>query len=147
MPMSAPPWRLCRRDEVDWLGRVGAHIMSLRDQGVVPDIVTARWQVYHNGHPMAGGGHRDRRSPPPSPMAWNISPSAAIPCRQRSVLAVLDVIRDERLMQNAAAIGAHGCRIARPPRFAIGSSAMFAGGMGFSRVELVRSGDPGASRC
>ncbi len=96
---------LCLADEVQvGFGRVGSHMWAHELQGVIPDIVTLGKPI-GNGHPMAAViTTREIASAFANGMEYfntfgGNSVSASIG------LAVLDVIRDERLMHRCEVVG------------------------------------------
>lgn len=93
-------------DEVQpGFGRTGSHFWGFQRHGLVPDLVTLG-KPMGNGHPMAALVGR------PAPIAafaekvryFNTFGGNPVSCAVG--LAVLDVIRDEGLMENAARVGA-----------------------------------------
>ena len=97
---------VCVADEVQiGFGRVGAHMWAFETQGVVPDIVTMGKPI-GNGHPMAAVVTRPEIAAAFANGMEYFNTFGGNPVSAAIGLAVLDVIRDERLMQNAAAIGA-----------------------------------------
>jgi 4-aminobutyrate aminotransferase-like enzyme/Ser/Thr protein kinase RdoA (MazF antagonist) len=98
---------VCIADEVQTgLGRIGTHFWAFESQGVVPDIVVMG-KPLGNGHPLAAvvttreiADSFDNGMEFFSTFGGN-TVSCAIG------LAVLDVMRDERLQDNALAVGEH----------------------------------------
>ena len=97
---------VCIADEVQvGFGRVGSHMWAFETQGVVPDIVTMGKPI-GNGHPMAAVVTRPEIAAAFANGMEYFSTFGANPVSAAIGLAVLDVIRDERLMHNAAVVGA-----------------------------------------
>ncbi|MCU1394261.1 MAG: 4-aminobutyrate transaminase [Ilumatobacteraceae bacterium] len=98
---------VCVADEVQLgFGRVGTHMWAFETQGVVPDIVTMGKPI-GNGHPI---GAVAVRAPIADAFANGMeyfSTFGGNPVSATIALAVLDVIRDERLMHNADVVGTH----------------------------------------
>jgi len=97
---------LCIADEVQvGFGRVGSHVWGFETQGVVPDIVTLGKPI-GNGHPLGAVV----TSPDLAERFANgmefFSTFGGNPVSARIGLAVLDVMRDERLQEHALAVGA-----------------------------------------
>lgn len=94
-------------DEVQpGFGRMGDHMWGYQHYGVVPDLVTLG-KPMGNGHPLAGviarpeimSGFRNQV------MYFNTFGGNPVSCTVGK--AVLDVLRDERLMENARVVGDH----------------------------------------
>jgi 4-aminobutyrate aminotransferase-like enzyme/Ser/Thr protein kinase RdoA (MazF antagonist) len=86
------------------LGRVGSHLWAFEIQDVVPDIVTLGESI-GNGHPMGAVACR----PEIAAFARGMEGADGFggnPVSAAAGLAVLDILRDERLMPRARAIGA-----------------------------------------
>jgi 4-aminobutyrate aminotransferase-like enzyme/Ser/Thr protein kinase RdoA (MazF antagonist) len=95
-------------DEVQaGFGRLGARLWSFEHAGMTPDFVTLGKPI-GNGHPVAAVVTRaaiadefaSRRAPIFSTFGGN-------PVACAAALAVLDVLEEERLVESAAAVGAH----------------------------------------
>ncbi|CAB4880976.1 unannotated protein [freshwater metagenome] len=96
---------VCIADEVQiGFGRVGSHMWAFETQGVVPDIVTMGKPI-GNGHPMAAVVTTPAIAAAFANGMEYFSTFGANPVSAAIGLAVLDVIRDERLMHNAAVVG------------------------------------------
>jgi 4-aminobutyrate aminotransferase-like enzyme len=98
---------VCVADEVQvGFGRVGSHFWAFQTQGVVPDIVTLG-KPMGNGHPM--GAVVTTREIADSFMTgmeyFNTYGGNPVSCAIG--LAVLDVIEEERLQENARIVGGH----------------------------------------
>jgi 4-aminobutyrate aminotransferase-like enzyme/Ser/Thr protein kinase RdoA (MazF antagonist) len=98
---------VCIADEVQTgLGRVGSHFWAFETQGVVPDIVTIGKPI-GNGHPLAAVV-----TTPEIAASFNngmeyFNTFGGNPVSCAVGLAVLDVIDEERLQENASTVGAH----------------------------------------
>ncbi len=96
---------VCVADEVQvGFGRVGSHMWAFETQGVVPDIVTMGKPI-GNGHPMAAVVTRPEIAAAFANGMEYFSTFGGNPVSAAIGLAVLDVIREERLMHNAATVG------------------------------------------
>ncbi len=98
---------LCVADEVQiGYGRLGHHFWGFEQQGVVPDIVTVAKSM-GNGHPLGAvittraiaEGYRSQ--------GYFFSSAGGSPVSSVAGLTVLDVLRDERLQENARVVGDH----------------------------------------
>jgi 4-aminobutyrate aminotransferase-like enzyme/Ser/Thr protein kinase RdoA (MazF antagonist) len=98
---------VCIADEVQTgLGRVGSHFWAFETQGVVPDIVTIG-KPLGNGHPLAAVV-----TTPEIAASFNngmeyFNSFGGNPVSCAVGLAVLDVIEEERLQENALKVGAY----------------------------------------
>lgn len=96
---------LCVADEVQvGLGRVGTHMWAFETQGVVPDIVTMG-KPLGNGHPLAAVMTTSEVAASFETGMEYFNTFGGNPVSCAIGLAVLDVIRDERLQQNALQMG------------------------------------------
>ncbi|MEP7344655.1 MAG: aminotransferase class III-fold pyridoxal phosphate-dependent enzyme [Gemmatimonadaceae bacterium] len=98
---------LCIADEVQvGFGRVGSHFWAFETQDVIPDIVTMGKPI-GNGHPLAAvvTTHEIATSFANGMEYFNTFGGNPVSCAIGR--AVLNVVRDEQLQQNAAAVGAH----------------------------------------
>jgi len=98
---------LCVADEVQvGFGRVGSHFWGFETQGVVPDIVTLG-KPMGNGHPVSAVVTTPdvARSFDNGMEYFNTFGGNPVSCAIG--LAVLDVIRDEGLQENALSVGNH----------------------------------------
>ncbi|TFD17936.1 aminotransferase [Cryobacterium sp. TMT1-21] len=98
---------LCIADEVQvGYGRLGSHFWGSAQQGVVPDIITVA-KAMGNGYPL--GAVLTRRDIAESLAREGnfFSSAGGSPVSCVAGLAVLDVIRDESLQENADAVGRH----------------------------------------
>lgn len=96
---------LCLADEVQvGFGRVGSHMWAHQMQGVVPDIVTLGKPI-GNGHPMAAVITTEAIAAAFANGMEYFNTFGGNPVSAEIGLAVLDVIRDERLMHHCRVIG------------------------------------------
>ena len=94
-------------DEVQpGFGRTGAGMWGFERHGVVPDIVTMG-KPMGNGFPMGGVATRPDLLDRFTAEVKYFNTFGGNPVAAAAGLAVLDVIRDEGLMENAAATGAY----------------------------------------
>lgn len=97
---------LCVADEVQvGFGRVGSHMWAFETQGVVPDIVTMGKPI-GNGHPLAAVVTTPAIANAFASGMEYFNTFGGNPVSCAIGLAVLEVIRDERLQANAARVGA-----------------------------------------
>jgi 4-aminobutyrate aminotransferase-like enzyme len=129
---------VCIADEVQvGYGRLGHYFWGSAQQGVVPDVITVA-KAMGNGHPL--GAVITRREIAESFAAEGsfFSSAGGSPVSSVVGLTVLDVMRDERLQENAAEVGDHLAGRLR----ALGERHPLVGavhGMGlYLGVELVR---------
>lgn len=96
---------LCLADEVQvGFGRVGSHMWAHELQGVVPDIVTMGKPI-GNGHPMAAVVTTEAIAASFANGMEYFNTFGGNPVSAEIGLAVLDVIRDERLMHHCRVVG------------------------------------------
>jgi 4-aminobutyrate aminotransferase-like enzyme/Ser/Thr protein kinase RdoA (MazF antagonist) len=96
---------VCIADEVQvGLGRVGSHLWAFETQGVVPDIVTLG-KPLGNGHPLAAVVTTPEIAASFHNGMEYFNTFGGNPVSAAIGLAVLDVLRDERLQQNAQRMG------------------------------------------
>ncbi|GAB2175353.1 aminotransferase class III-fold pyridoxal phosphate-dependent enzyme [Dongia sp. agr-C8] len=96
---------ICIVDEVQTgFGRVGSHFWAFETQGVVPDIVTMGKPI-GNGHPMGAVACRPEIAAAFASGMGYFNTFGGNPVSAAAGLAVLDIIRDERLMPKAQAMG------------------------------------------
>ncbi|MBD9373680.1 aminotransferase class III-fold pyridoxal phosphate-dependent enzyme [Rhizobium sp. ARZ01] len=96
---------LCLADEVQvGFGRVGSHMWAHEMQGVVPDIVTMGKPI-GNGHPMAAVVTTEAIAASFANGMEYFNTFGGNPVSAEIGLAVLDVIRDERLMHHCRVVG------------------------------------------
>lgn len=98
---------LCIADEVQvGYARTGSTFWAFEHEGVVPDIVAAA-KATGNGHPIGVVVCRREIADAFARQASFFSSTGGGPVSCRIGLAVLDVIRDEGLQNNAARVGSH----------------------------------------
>ena len=85
-------------------GRTGDHLWSFEGFGITPDFVTLG-KPMGNGYPVAAMITRSDLMDRFAETTDFFSTFGGNPVAARAAIAVLDVIRDERLMQNAATVG------------------------------------------
>ena len=96
---------LCVADEVQLgFGRMGTHMWAFETQGAVPDIVTMGKPI-GNGHPIGAVVTRPEIALAFANGMEYFNTFGGNPVSAAIGLAVLDVIRDERLMHNALVVG------------------------------------------
>ncbi|TXI12621.1 MAG: aminotransferase class III-fold pyridoxal phosphate-dependent enzyme [Rhizobium sp.] len=130
---------LCLADEVQvGFGRVGSYMWAHELQDVVPDIVTMGKPI-GNGHPMAAVVTTEAIAAAFANGMEYFNTFGGNPVSAEIGLAVLDVIRDERLMHHCRVVGDRlmdGVRVLSTRHRIIGDVR----GHGlFNGVELVRS--------
>jgi 4-aminobutyrate aminotransferase-like enzyme/Ser/Thr protein kinase RdoA (MazF antagonist) len=87
-------------------GRTGSHFWGFQIHGVVPDVITMA-KAAGNGHPVGFVVTRREIAEQFSSQGSFFSSAGGGPVSSAVGLAVLDVIRDEGLQENAARVGAH----------------------------------------
>ncbi|MEK6410780.1 MAG: aminotransferase class III-fold pyridoxal phosphate-dependent enzyme [Acidobacteriota bacterium] len=98
---------VCIADEVQTgLGRVGSHFWAFEIQGVVPDIVTIG-KPLGNGHPLAAVVTTPEIAASFDNGMEYFNTFGGNPVSCAVGLAVLDVIEEESLQENALKVGAH----------------------------------------
>ncbi len=98
---------VCIADEVQvGLGRVGTHFWGFETQGVVPDIVTMGKPI-GNGHPLAAVVTTPEVAASFDTGMEYFSTFGGNPVSCAVGLAVLDVIRQEKLQENAYKVGTY----------------------------------------
>jgi 4-aminobutyrate aminotransferase-like enzyme/Ser/Thr protein kinase RdoA (MazF antagonist) len=98
---------VCIADEVQTgLGRVGSHFWAFETQGVVPDIVTIG-KPLGNGHPVAAVVTTPEIAASFDNGMEYFNTFGGNPVSCAVGLAVLDVIEEEGLQENALKVGAH----------------------------------------
>jgi 4-aminobutyrate aminotransferase-like enzyme/Ser/Thr protein kinase RdoA (MazF antagonist) len=96
---------VCIVDEVQvGFGRVGSHFWGFETQGVIPDIVTMG-KPMGNGHPLAAVVTTPEIAASFQTGMEYFNTFGGNPVSCAVGLAVLDVIRDEKLQQNALEVG------------------------------------------
>lgn len=92
-------------DEVQaGFGRLGTHFWGHQTQGGVPDVVTLG-KPMGNGHPIAGVVTRPEILEGFASRHMYFNTFGGNPVSAATGLAVLDVLRDERLLENATRVG------------------------------------------
>jgi 4-aminobutyrate aminotransferase-like enzyme len=86
-------------------GRTGEHLWSFAQYGIAPDVVTLG-KPMGNGYPVAAVIARQELFDRLKAGTEVFSTFGGNPVAARAALAVLDVIEDERLIENAAGVGA-----------------------------------------
>ncbi|MBK6709532.1 MAG: aminotransferase class III-fold pyridoxal phosphate-dependent enzyme [Chloroflexi bacterium] len=98
---------VCIADEVQvGFGRVGSHFWGFETQGVVPDIVTMGKPI-GNGHPLAAVATTRAIADSFANGMEYFNTFGGNPVSCAVGTAVLEVIHDEKLMQNARSVGGH----------------------------------------
>jgi 4-aminobutyrate aminotransferase-like enzyme/Ser/Thr protein kinase RdoA (MazF antagonist) len=98
---------VCIADEVQTgLGRIGSHFWAFETQGVVPDIVTIG-KPLGNGHPLAAVVTTPEIAASFDNGMEYFNTFGGNPVSCAVGLAVLDVIEEESLQENALTVGAH----------------------------------------
>jgi 4-aminobutyrate aminotransferase-like enzyme len=98
---------VCIADEVQvGFGRVGSHFWGFETQGVVPDIVTMGKPI-GNGHPLAAVVTTPEIAASFQTGMEYFNTFGGNPVSCAVGLAVLDVLREEKLQQNALEVGHH----------------------------------------
>ncbi|MCX4854868.1 aminotransferase class III-fold pyridoxal phosphate-dependent enzyme [Streptomyces canus] len=98
---------LCIADEVQvGYGRLGTHFWGFEQQGVVPDIVTVA-KAMGNGHPLGAVITRREIADAYRTQGYFFSSAGGSPVSSVVGLTVLDVLRDERLQDNALEVGGY----------------------------------------
>ena len=98
---------LCISDEVQvGYGRLGEYFWGAEQQGVVPDIITIA-KMMGNAYPLGAVITRREIADSLAGEGTFFSSAGGTPVSCVAGIAVLDVIRDEGLQQNARLVGAH----------------------------------------
>jgi len=87
-------------------GRLGRHFWGVQQQGAVPDVISVA-KAMGNGFPLGAVITRREIAEALSREGNFFSSAGGSPASCVAGLAVLDVIRDEGLQQNAASVGDH----------------------------------------
>lgn len=130
---------VCIADEVQvGYGRLGRYFWGSEQQGVVPDIITVA-KAMGNGHPLGAVITTKAIADSFASEGSFFSSAGGSPVSSTVGLTVLDIMRDERLQQNAEEVGGHLADRLR----ALGETHPIVGavhGMGlYLGVELVRN--------
>jgi 4-aminobutyrate aminotransferase-like enzyme len=131
---------LCVADEVQvGYGRTGKTFWAFEDQQVVPDIVAAA-KAAGNGTPVGFVACRADVADAFATDSTFFSTPAGNPVSCRIGTAVLDVIRDERLLENARDVGAHlSVRLAELTERHSEIGAIYGSGL-YQGIDLVQGG-------
>lgn len=98
---------VCIADEVQvGYGRLGHYFWGFEEQGVVPDIITMA-KGMGNGHPLGAVITRREIAEALEAEGYFFSSSGGSPVSCRIGMAVLDVMEEERLWDNARDVGDH----------------------------------------
>jgi 4-aminobutyrate aminotransferase-like enzyme/Ser/Thr protein kinase RdoA (MazF antagonist) len=98
---------VCIADEVQvGYGRLGHYFWGFEEQGVVPDIITMA-KGMGNGHPLGAVITRREIAEALEAEGYFFSSSGGSPVSCRIGMAVLDVMEEERLWDNAREVGDH----------------------------------------
>jgi 4-aminobutyrate aminotransferase-like enzyme/Ser/Thr protein kinase RdoA (MazF antagonist) len=134
---------VCIADEVQVAyGRLGRWFWGFEQQAAVPDVITIA-KAAGNGHPLGAVITRRELAESYAGQGPFFSSTGGNPVSCRVGLAVLDVLAEERLQENAQATGAHllgrlhELATRHPMIGAVHGVGLYAG------VELVRAGRPG----
>lgn len=98
---------VCIADEVQvGYGRLGHYFWGFEEQGVVPDIITLA-KGMGNGHPLGAVITRREIAEALEAEGYFFSSAGGSPVSCRIGMAVLDVMEEEKLRENAAMVGDH----------------------------------------
>ncbi len=98
---------VCIADEVQvGYGRLGEHFWGFEEQGVVPDIITMA-KGMGNGHPLGAVITRRDIAEALEAEGYFFSSAGGSPVSCQIGMAVLDVMGEEGLWENARVVGAH----------------------------------------
>jgi len=98
---------VCIADEVQvGYGRLGRYFWGFEEQGVVPDIITMA-KGMGNGHPLGAVITRREIAEALEAEGYFFSSSGGSPVSCRIGMAVLDVMEEEKLWENAQIVGGH----------------------------------------
>lgn len=98
---------VCIADEVQvGYGRLGHHFWGFEEQGVVPDIITVA-KGMGNGHPLGAVITTRAIADSLEREGYFFSSAGGSPVSCAVGMTVLDIMRDERLQENARAVGDH----------------------------------------
>ncbi|MDI2098781.1 aminotransferase [Ruicaihuangia caeni] len=132
---------VCIADEVQvGYGRLGDHFWGVQQQGVVPDVIAIA-KAMGNAYPLGAVITRREIAESLAREGHFFSSAGGSPASAMAGLAVLDVMRDEGLQQNASEVGAYLIgeveRLARhqPMIGAVHGMGLYVG------IELVRDRD------
>lgn len=98
---------VCIADEVQvGYGRLGHYFWGFEEQGVVPDIITMA-KGMGNGHPLGAVITRREIAEALEAEGYFFSSAGGSPVSCRIGMAVLDVMEEEKLWENAEVVGGH----------------------------------------
>ncbi|WP_426231634.1 aminotransferase [Pararhizobium sp. DWP3-4] len=98
---------VCIADEVQvGYGRLGHHFWGFEEQGVVPDIITIA-KGMGNGHPLGAVITTKAIADALEKEGYFFSSAGGSPVSSVVGMAVLDIMRDEKLQENACVVGDH----------------------------------------
>ncbi|WP_349971175.1 aminotransferase [Pseudomonas caspiana] len=98
---------VCIADEVQvGYGRLGHYFWGFEEQGVVPDIITMA-KGMGNGHPLGAVITRREIAEALEAEGYFFSSAGGSPVSCRIGMAVLDVMEEEKLWENAEIVGEH----------------------------------------
>ncbi|MDU8357783.1 aminotransferase [Pseudomonas syringae group sp. J309-1] len=98
---------VCIADEVQvGYGRLGHYFWGFEEQGVVPDIITMA-KGMGNGHPLGAVITRREIAEALEAEGYFFSSAGGSPVSCRIGMAVLDVMEEEKLWDNAETVGGH----------------------------------------
>ncbi|WP_426126045.1 aminotransferase [Pararhizobium sp. PWRC1-1] len=98
---------VCIADEVQvGYGRLGHHFWGFDEQGVVPDIITIA-KGMGNGHPLGAVITTKPIADALEKEGYFFSSAGGSPVSSVVGMAVLDIMRDEKLQENARVVGDH----------------------------------------
>src|SRR6478735_284796 len=98
---------VCIADEVQvGYGRLGHHFWGFEQQGVVPDIITVA-KGMGNGHPLGAVITTQAIADSLEKEGYFFSSSGGSPVSCVAGMTVLDILREERLQDNAREVGDH----------------------------------------
>lgn len=98
---------VCIADEVQvGYGRRGDHFWGFEEQGVVPDIITMA-KGMGNGHPLGAVITRREIAEALEAEGYFFSSAGGSPVSCRVGIAVLDVMKEEKLVENARTVGGY----------------------------------------
>lgn len=98
---------LCIADEVQvGYGRLGEHFWGFEQQGATPDIITIAKSM-GNGHPLGAVVTTKAIADTYRSQGYFFSSAGGSPVSCRAGIAVLDILQDEQLQENARTVGRH----------------------------------------
>jgi 4-aminobutyrate aminotransferase-like enzyme/Ser/Thr protein kinase RdoA (MazF antagonist) len=98
---------VCIADEVQvGYGRLGHHFWGFEEQGVIPDIITVA-KGMGNGHPLGAVITTKAIADALEKEGYFFSSAGGSPVSSLIGMTVLDIMRDEKLQENARLVGDH----------------------------------------